>query len=159
MLQKYFKYYFLGFQITKLIICTLILINKLFQYNWKVFGSHDVFMAKLLLKSVKFHGSPRFPSLIQRRSVQLVAELVRNNPIIFRMHNHHRRTEFGNVLIRLKSESVIVNWLQNCRLEPWQVAEQLSKYRDGNNNKCEKMYQRRTQCIVYVPRCEDESVD
>lgn len=93
-----------------LIIGTLVLVDELLQHFGQVFGTHDVFVSKLLLESMKLDGSPRLAALLQSRPIEFVAKLIRNDTIIFCMHNQHRRTEFGNVLIRLEPEAIVINW-------------------------------------------------
>jgi hypothetical protein len=108
--------------------------NELIDSLGKVLRLHDELVSVLALKAMELARSPGLAASFERVSVQLVAELVGNHAIIVSMHYHHGRSKLGNVLIRLEPKAIIVNWLQNCRLEPWQMSKELSKMLRGRKN-------------------------
>jgi len=89
----------------------------------KLARSYNEFMSVFALEAMKFNGAPRPASCLERCAVEFIAQLQWNHPIIGSVHYHHRSSEFRNVLIALKSKAIIVNWLQNCELEPRQMSK------------------------------------
>jgi hypothetical protein len=81
-------------------ICfALISSDELINGVGKVLRLHHELVAVLALEAMKLCRSPRLPSHLQGRSVELIAKLVGNHSIIFSVHNHHWRTKLCNVLI------------------------------------------------------------
>lgn len=110
---------------------------------------HDVFVAELAFETMELDWAPGFSSRLQRRPVQLIAQLVGNHAVVLCVHNHDGRPEFWDVLIRLKSEPVLVNWLQDRRLKPRQIAEKLSQSRVKRKTRRKTIY-RHSKRIIYV---------
>lgn len=87
---------------------------------------HDELVTVFALEAMELSRPPRAATCRQRRPVQLITQLIRNHSIIFGVQYHDGRPELRYVLIRLKAKAILVDWLQNRRLEPRQIAKQLS---------------------------------